>query len=138
MLYCSKLQSICIFVQGRLYTLRMQIARGICKKFAFLFLGERKCPLSQGRRPCQLPLRERWQRVSADGEGYSFQIRSRPGSHHPWQCSPGRCSLRSCCLPCVDPCPAPCSRRSQWHRLPQPCQRSSAASWRQRGCRRWG
>ena len=61
-----------------------------------------------------------------------------PEWHRPWRCSQGRCSHRSCYRRCADPCPAHGSQRSQWHRLPLPCQRSTAASWRRTGCRQWG
>ena len=60
------------------------------------------------------------------------------GWHRPLRYSRGRCSPRSYYRRCAGPCPAPCSPRSRWRRPPRSCRRSTAASWRRRGCRRWG
>ena len=68
----------------------------------------------------------------------ALRLKALPEWHRPWRCSQGRCSHRSCCRLCAAPCPVHGSQRSQWHRLPLPCQRSTAASWRQTGCRRLG
>ncbi len=51
LLYFYKLQSICIFEQGRLYTISFPIASPNCKKVANLFFAAFGIPSSQCSRP---------------------------------------------------------------------------------------